>query len=580
MAQYPITTFQLFKTPFDVKYRNVTDFATTSERTSYFATLPKSRIFTDAQYIRRNEKYNVPLSYDEVKNFNYIVYNNNEGLGDEYAFIREKRFLNFETTEITIQTDVWQNNLFNMVLKEPFVERRHVDRFTSDGIPVFDRFRLSEGGFEADQTDGKQFLPQISDGNGKPLLWLVIVAQFNALFGEDARNHPVNDFSGYSQLYVPFDPSDTSRQFLFATGEDTGEFMNSLSDIVEHLEYPSMLGAYVTPYAPFDVVVQGETFYANENGLIVWTCPFNTTPTDLWTLKAIGRGTPRQDPARFVKQFDVENLAVNVEALKNATLNKEARSDVYEAKLHCFPYDFYQVCVGGSRMVVKNEDRNNPVADFLSVIVNPSVELGGVGCSLQIAGTKLDPTAETTRLNNIGNASFGLRTDAFKNYMLNNSTQLVYNQALNVGQFFMGNPAKGVQGLAGGIPAMLDLAVRPDTPNGTSFSASHSVATGDRGGLAHAVHYKLNPTNKKVLFDEFTIHGYRVDAVEPVKLRRRYYYDYIKTNGIHIEGIGNLDEQLVLESIFDAGVTVWHSNDAKVLQYGDYRFENAERSLI
>ena len=580
MAQVPISTFQLFKTPFDPKYKNVTDFATKSERTSYFATLTKSRIFTDAQYVRRNATYNVPLSYDEVKNFNYIVYNNNEGLGDEYAFIREKRFLNFETTELTLQVDVWQSNLFNMVLKEAFTERRHVDRYNSTGIPLFEDFRLSEGGFEADITDGKHFMPQITDGNGKPLLWLVIIAQFNALFGEDARSHPLNDFSGFSQLYVPFDPSDTSRQFLFATGEDTGEFMNSLSDIIEHLEYPQMLGAYVTPYAPLDVVVQGETFYSNESGLSVWSCPFNTTTTDLWTLKCLGRTTPRSTPSQYVRTFPTENLSVSVEDLRNACLNKEPRSDIYEAKLHCFPYDFYQIHVGGSRVIVKNEDRNSPVAETLSCIVNPSVELGGVGCSLQISGTKLDPTAENTRLNNIGNASFGLKTDPFKSYMLNNSTQLVYNQALNVGQFAMGNPAKGVQGIAGGIPALLDLAIRPDTPNGTSFSASHSVATGDRGGLAYSVHYKLNPANKKVLFDEFTMHGYRVDRVETVKLRRRYYYDYIKTNGIHIEGVGNLDEQLLLESIFDNGVTVWHSNDARVLQYGDYRFENAERSLL
>ena len=136
--QTPITTFTLYKTNFDSSYKNVMDFANDTERQAYLSSLPHAS-YTSSQYIRKDTEIRVPAIYDDVERYNYVVYDNGLGLGKTYAFILEKEFINGGMTKLIITTDVWQNNLFNFLISECYVEREHKDRFRPDGTPIFYR---------------------------------------------------------------------------------------------------------------------------------------------------------------------------------------------------------------------------------------------------------------------------------------------------------------------------------------------------------------------------------------------------------------------------------------------------------
>lgn len=115
----PASTITLFRVNCDSTYRNVWGFTSKSDLNTYLNGQP-SFTYQDSQgnpaylyYIRRNATVDIPDLFDDIEQYTYCRYNNNEGLGDEYAFIVRKEFLNMNCTRIYLQYDVWTNFLVN-----------------------------------------------------------------------------------------------------------------------------------------------------------------------------------------------------------------------------------------------------------------------------------------------------------------------------------------------------------------------------------------------------------------------------------------------------------------------------------
>ena len=76
----------------------------------------------------------------------------------------------------------------------------------------------------------------------------------------------------------------------------------------------------------------------------------------------------------------------------------------------------------------------------------------------------------------------------------------------------------------------------------------------------------INPIYAKRLDDYFSMFGYLVNEVKDVELHSRKNWNYIKTVGANITGNCPKDSLLKIKSIFNWGITLWHTSN---FDYGD-----------
>ena len=110
MASSPSTSAWLYEIECDPLYNNLRNFESSTDRAAYFNSITPKYTYTNLQYIRKNGYIDIPVLFDNVRNVNYIVYNNSEGYGPEYAFVERKEFVNFNVTRFHLKYDVWMNN--------------------------------------------------------------------------------------------------------------------------------------------------------------------------------------------------------------------------------------------------------------------------------------------------------------------------------------------------------------------------------------------------------------------------------------------------------------------------------------
>lgn len=90
---------------------------------------------THYTYIRKDNVIKVQAVAEQIMYCNYVMYlNANFPSLWIYAFIADCRYINDNTAELVLETDIWQTYMFNMNFsKEVFVERCHVNVDTKGG---------------------------------------------------------------------------------------------------------------------------------------------------------------------------------------------------------------------------------------------------------------------------------------------------------------------------------------------------------------------------------------------------------------------------------------------------------------
>lgn len=113
--------------PLDNSYKHTMDFNSVTAQEDYFMGKAK-KAYQDFTYQRERRAIRVPELYDVVVDCNYVMYKNNNYSGKWfYAFITEVNYLNPNTTEVIIETDVLQTWMFDYQVKPSFIMREHVD---------------------------------------------------------------------------------------------------------------------------------------------------------------------------------------------------------------------------------------------------------------------------------------------------------------------------------------------------------------------------------------------------------------------------------------------------------------------
>ena len=141
-------------------------------------------------------------------------------------------------------------------------------------------------------------------------------------------------------------------------------------------------------------------------------------------------------------------------------------------------------------------------------------------------------------------------------------------------QMIAGAFSAGLGGMSAGAGLMLSGMDRVSTLIGSVYDHSKlpvqvggNVGNGDitystnRSGVSFYT-MTIKEEYARIIDEYFSMYGYKINRVETPVLRTRTNWNYIKTNDIEILSLStpqsNLDE---IKSIFNRGVTVWHSYD-------------------
>lgn len=115
--------------PLDNSYNHTVKFATKTAQELYFSSVNIVKYTFQQVSYQRAEKETMRLEVrtEDLYDCNYLAFRNTS-FGDKwfYAFITGWEYINNETTEITYEIDVMQTYLFDIDVKQCYVEREHV----------------------------------------------------------------------------------------------------------------------------------------------------------------------------------------------------------------------------------------------------------------------------------------------------------------------------------------------------------------------------------------------------------------------------------------------------------------------
>lgn len=153
MAITPQTDIRLLKTPFGLNNKNQLTFTSESAQSSYFLSLSHLEV-DNCSYQRKDNIIRYPAHIDDILEYNYVMYKN-ENYSNKwfYAFITNMEYINDNLTNITIKTDAWQTWQFDIVYKDSFVEREHVNSDEIGEHTIDENLNVGEVIQQASQED-------------------------------------------------------------------------------------------------------------------------------------------------------------------------------------------------------------------------------------------------------------------------------------------------------------------------------------------------------------------------------------------------------------------------------------------
>ena len=124
----PNTTIKLYSgIPLDDTYEHTLYFASLSAQSSYFhGGIAKYTLASNSYQRVERGKMRIEKKADDIYDCNYLAFqNSNYGNKWFYAFITEVEYVNNITSEVTFEIDSMQTYLFDIDIKDCFVEREH-----------------------------------------------------------------------------------------------------------------------------------------------------------------------------------------------------------------------------------------------------------------------------------------------------------------------------------------------------------------------------------------------------------------------------------------------------------------------
>ena len=585
MASVPLsgTNIRLLSgVPFSGDYKDTRWFDTKSEQTTYFTSKPTVHTMVEANFQRIDGYYYVSVNanIDSLYGVNYLMFQNAQYNSKWfYAFVTKLEYVQKNSTKVHFKLDVFQTWKFDMNFKSSFVVREHCKLWNADGSPVLNT--VDEGldyGKVYDTVYAQRFVP--NDG----YQWLVMVSK-TPLHGSETSIEPslIGVPTPLSYYVIPFKDGNVPTIRLGTETYPITPPVRILKEIYKNEKATNnIVSLFITEDVGLGTSVSGSVMTIS-------------TETDTINQVSIG-GTS----AFMLHVSEVLTFKSKVVVLQNDKYDGYTKPK--ESKLLMYPYTVLTIDdFKGSRMDYHNElipDQSLRLMVKGSLGTTNKVSYGiekynTVGASL-FAFTNNEYALFNTSSNDVPVVTDMLTAylQGNKNSIENQRNSAYFNGAMNASSSVLGaispiasgaslNPLSMGQGVstmaqgAGNTVLQLqgiqakqnDIANQPPQISKMGSNTPYDFGNGYRG--VFLLKKQIKPEYQAMLSDFFNLYGYKVNRVKKPNFHTRRHWNYVQTKNCIILGNFNNDDLIELKSVFDNGITLWHTDDV-----GNYALEN------
>lgn len=528
-----ITVVHLLTVPLENDYKHTIYFKNKTAQQVYFYNKIKHS-FSDFSYQRKDDVIRIPESYDTVMNCNYVMYKNPEYNNKLFfAFITDIKYVQPDRTDVYIETDVIQTWMFDIEIKQSFVEREHVkdDNIGANTYPE----QLETGDYVVDNKVIYQKLVY----RGYVLGATTDLTKFDNIESSDRFTHIRGEI--YNGIYSGV------RYFYF---NDTATIGNVLVSAANDGKSDTIVSIFMVPK---------EFIQHDESGKILASFGPNT---QLWSTSA---------------GSDVVQTPIYKPTSINGYIPKNN-------KLFTYPYCYILMSNNsGGGATYKYElfnDVNNLCDFYINFALTP-------GCSIRLIPKKYNGIESNNEegLNGGKFPSCSWTTDVYTNWLTQNainypvkiasgavsaitgavsgaaSGAVVGSAAGPVGTV-AGAVGGGLSGAAGGVLSIASTigekyqhSLQPPQAEGNLNSGDVTFANGDLTFTAYQMSIKAEYA--KIIDDYFSMFGYKVNRVKVPNSNHRRDYWYTKTIDVDIDGEIPQKDMQIIKNAYNNGITFW-----------------------
>lgn len=549
----------LCSVPLENDYLNTITFSSHEAQQQYFQSKVEFS-FTDYLYVKKDNTIKVDRNIDDLLTCNYLFYRN-YGYGGTlektyYCFITNKRYINENTTELTIETDVFQTWQIELIWKPCFVNREHVNDDSIGANTIDENLETGDTIINSYETLAQTNTYYTCIG----LTDNVLERDKNNIVVKSIPINNVNNYNGITSgnYYIVLDNSSSggyNATKLIALLNKYGKIDNIYSLFM----IPSYL---IKSWEPDKLIIDDlEIHYYSNIGM----------------------------SERAVSILDNKQISMNT------TLNGYTPKN---NKLYTYPYNYLEVL---------NNDGSSYIYHYENFINNtPTFNIDGTlneGCNIVLyplnynrlnePSTPLTDTYRPSYANGLSLGKFPLGSwnkDSYNVWLLQNSGIIKAQQYKATSELVIGGGkttlglitgsikggVSGIEDMNSGIANLLEIEGQLQK---SRYMSNDIGGTTGSGNVTYSLNFNCFQANKrsikveyaKIIDNYFTMYGYKVNRLKKPNIYGRKNWNYVKTIGCNVECNEAPTEDIdKLRKIFDKGITLWHTTDV-----GDYNLDNS-----
>ena len=533
----PQTDVYLLKVPLEIDNENQLTFADATAQFNYFNGLTGKIALDNFTYQRKDGVIRVPYCIDDIIEYNYVMYRN-EGFSTKwfYAYITGMEFLNPSTTAVSIKTDVFQTWQFDLVYKDTFVEREHVndDTIGANTVPE-------------DIETGEYVANAMTSSGTPPTTYYEKEVGFGG--------------GGYDKCYIinsVYDPKGGNTKYLYTNVngvpvsggiwvfESAAAMQNAIICYSNQGRLEEINQVYMLPFYIFDSATDlvADTLPIGEgDAALYYRFKGNTTSHDVtytFTRPTTLDGYTPKNNKLYTSPFSFISVTNN---------NGTTAAYNYEHFANLSSIQFKargNACVGGSIMVIPLNYKGVPENVNEGIMEGKFPTLSWSGDSYTNWLTQNAVNIGTGIVGDIAGAVLGAASGHYLAYsqMGKNITEA----SAGVGLF---------NNISSTIGQIYKHSIAPYTSQGNINGGDVLSGAGFNSCWAKAMSIKYEYAKKA---DDFlSMFGYKVTSVKKPNVTGRTNWNYVKTVGCYIEADIPQEDLQEIKNMFDKGVTFWHN---------------------
>jgi hypothetical protein len=567
--------------PFTNDYKHTRWFETITEQFNWFLSKPIVHEMPQNTFQRSDDGRSyvrVDKSIDELYGVNYMMFNNYKiSRKWFYAFVTKLEYKNSNCTYVYFEIDVLQTWKFEMLIKPSYVVREHCPLWNTDGSPVVNT--VDEG-----LHYGSEYIT-VSAENYRPCngVYFMVACAKKGMHGTLNGSYYASK-NGLPQLLVyyvhPFMLDGSSPSTNLGEVSSVADFLGALYTQTDAVN--NIVSLYVTDCLPNNPSYSGGTLSFDSANYQNVSFSQQLNGSSINTI--------------FVSDMDYGNW------LYDDGNKYTGYTSPTESKLLMYPYTVLELTdLKGNKTTYKNEYINN---SNLLIQIQSSLGTGNKvvytikdyltnGLTDDTQKTKV--SMETSLINNEPNDipvlvdMLSAYLQGNRNSLQNQKNSIMFNGIMSavsagtgmIASGAMDNPMgvissaeAGIRGAGNTALAIQGLQAKQqdinNTPPQLAKMGSNSYFDYGNGytGL-WIIKKEITPEYRKKLSDYFNMYGYKKNEVKDPNLHTRQNWNFVQTQDCVITGNFNVEDLNDLKSIFNNGITLWHTDDI-----GNYTLAN------